>query len=160
MHFIYYINRLITTKVDSNYYNIYLVTTSLSMTNITCIFISFIYTISSSCFYDSMILGTRIPIPKDKKKSLCNSSNYRAIALSSILNKILYWIILIMEQYSLCSWELQFGFKGCLSTTQCTSSMLEIIDYYNFNKSSENVLMLDASKAVDRVYIVNYLLHC
>ena len=32
---------------------------------------------------DSMILGTMIPIPKDKKKSLCNSNNYRAIALSS-----------------------------------------------------------------------------
>ena len=27
---------------------------------------------------NSMILGTMIPIPKDKKKSLCNSSNYRA----------------------------------------------------------------------------------
>ena len=28
---------------------------------------------------DSMILGTMIPVPKDKKKSLCSSSNYRAI---------------------------------------------------------------------------------
>ena len=34
-----------------------------------------------------MILGTMIPIPKDKKKSLCSSSNYRAIALSSIFSK-------------------------------------------------------------------------
>ena len=38
---------------------------------------------------DSMILGTMISIPKDKKKSLCSSSNYRAIALSSIFSKIL-----------------------------------------------------------------------
>ena len=37
---------------------------------------------------DSMILGIMIPIPKDRKKSLCNSSNYRAIALSSIFSKI------------------------------------------------------------------------
>ena len=92
-----------------------------------------------------------IPIPKDKKKSLCNSSNYRAIALNSILTKILDWIILLKEQYSLCSSELKFGFKKGLSTTQCTFSMLEIIDYYNFNNSSVNVLMLDASKAFDRV---------
>ena len=40
--------------------------------------------------------------------------------------------------------------KG-LSTTQCTFRMLEIIDYYNFNKSGVGVLLLDASKAFDRV---------
>ena len=100
---------------------------------------------------NSMILCMMIPILKDKKKSLCSSSNYRAIALSSVLSKILDWIILIKEQHSLCSSELQFGFKKGLSTTQCTFSMLEIIDYYIFNKSSVNLLMLDASKAFDRV---------
>ena len=76
---------------------------------------------------NSMILGTMIPIPKDKKKSLCSASNYRAIALSSIFSKILDWIILLKEEHSLCSSELQFGFKKGLSTTQCTFSMLEII---------------------------------
>ena len=67
---------------------------------------------------NSMILGTMIPIPKDKKKSLCSASNYRAIALSSIFSKILDWIILLN---------------------------------YNFNKSDFGVLLLDASKAFDRV---------
>ena len=38
---------------------------------------------------NSMILETMIPILKDKKKSMCNSGNYRAIALSSIFSKIL-----------------------------------------------------------------------
>ena len=52
-----------------------------------------------------------IPIPKDKKKSLCNSGNYRAIALSSIFSKILDWVILIKEEMTLCSSNLQFGFK-------------------------------------------------
>ena len=99
----------------------------------------------------SMILGTMIPIPKDKNKSLCSASNYRAIALSSIFSKILDWIILLKEEHSLCSSELQFGFKKGLSTTQCTFSMLEIIDYYNFNKSDVGVLLLDASKAFDSV---------
>ena len=96
---------------------------------------------------DSMILETMIPIPKDKK----SSTNYRAIALSSIFSKILDWIILIKEENSLCSSEIQFGFKKGLSTTQCTFSMLEVIDYYNVNKSSVCSLQVDASKAFDRV---------
>ena len=50
-------------------------------------------------FSPSMILVTMIPIPKDKKKSLCSASNYSAIALSSIFSKILDWIILLKEQH-------------------------------------------------------------
>ncbi len=81
---------------------------------------------------DSMILGTMIPIPKNKKKSLCNSYNYRAIALSSIIGKILDWVILIKERHVLKSSNLQFGFKTDLSTTQCTFCMMETVNYYKF----------------------------
>ena len=77
--------------------------------------------------------------------------NYRAIVLSNILIKILDWVILIKEESALCSSHLQFGFKKGMSTTQCTSSMLETVNYYNFNKSNVFVLMLDASKAFDWV---------
>ena len=38
-----------------------------------------------------------------------------------------------------------------MSTTQCTYSMLETVNYYNFNKSNGFVLIIDASKDVDRV---------
>ena len=89
-----------------------------------------------------------ITISKDKKK-FCVVQVY--IGLSSILRKILDWIIPIKEQHTLCSSDLQFGFKKDLSTMQCSFSMLEIIDYYNFNKSSVNVLTLGASKDFDRV---------
>ena len=71
--------------------------------------------------------------------------------MCSICSKILDWIILLKEEHLFCPSELQFGFKKGLSTTQCTFSMLEIIDCYNFNKSSVSVLLLDASKAFDRV---------
>ena len=73
-----------------------------------------------------MIMGTMIPIPKNRKQSLCTSSNYRAIALSSIFGKIQDWAILIKEESTLCSSHLQFGFKKRMSTTQCTYSMLVI----------------------------------
>ena len=68
-----------------------------------------------------------------------------------MFSKVLDWIILRKEQSSLLSSELQFGFKNGLSTTQCTYSLLETIDYYNYNKSSVFVLLLDASKAFDRI---------
>ena len=52
---------------------------------------------------------------------------------------------------TLCSSNPQFGFKKGTSTTQCTFSMLENIDHYNFMKSNAFVLMLDVSTAFDRV---------
>ena len=66
--------------------------------------LSILYTLFSSHGFspDSMIMGTIIPIPKNRKQSLCNSSNYRAIALSSIFGKILDWVILIKEESALC----------------------------------------------------------
>ncbi len=60
---------------------------------------------------DSMILGSMVPIPKNKRKSLCNSDNYRDIALSSIIGKLLDCVILIKECHVLKSSNLQVGFK-------------------------------------------------
>ena len=123
------------------------------------VFLSIIFTLFLSHGFtpDSLILGTIIPIPKDKKKYFFSSSNYRAIALSSILNKILDWIILLKEHKSLSSSPLQFGFKKGLSTTQCTHSLLENVDYNNYNKFNVFVLMLDAIKAFDIVRYCKFL---
>ncbi len=38
---------------------------------------------------DSMIIGTMVPIPKNKCQSMVDSNNYRAITLSSIIGKVL-----------------------------------------------------------------------
>ena len=43
---------------------------------------------------NSMMVATILPTHKDKKKSLNISSNYRGIALSSILAKVLEWAIM------------------------------------------------------------------
>ncbi len=66
-------------------------------------------------------------------------------------SKVLDWIILIKEQNSLCTSDLQFGFKQGVSTTQCTYVANETINNYNFNQTNVNILMVDASKAFDRV---------
>ena len=100
---------------------------------------------------ESMILGTMIPIPKNKRQSLCNSDNYRSIALSSIFSKVLDWIILLKEGKTLNSSSRQFGFKVDSSTTHCTFLLNETISYYNLNHTSVYTVMLDATKAFDRV---------
>ena len=53
------------------------------------VFLSIIFALFLSHGFtpDLMILGTMIPIPKDKNISFASSSNYRAIALSSILKQ-------------------------------------------------------------------------
>jgi hypothetical protein len=43
---------------------------------------------------DDFLLSTIIPIPKKKRKSLNDSDNYRAIALSSVMGKLLVTILL------------------------------------------------------------------
>ena len=35
-----------------------------------------------------------ISIPKDKRKSLCNSNNYRGISLNTVFNKLFEYVIL------------------------------------------------------------------
>ncbi len=47
---------------------------------------------------------------------------------------------------------MQFGFKECFSTSECTFTMLETISYYNFNHTNVYALLLDATKAFDKVY--------
>ena len=46
---------------------------------------------------------------------------------------------------------MQFGFKADMSTTLCTYVMMETVSYYNAQCSNVYALMLDASKAFDRV---------
>ena len=46
---------------------------------------------------------------------------------------------------------LQFGLKQNMSTTHCTYLMMETIIHYNANGSNVYALMLDTSKAFDRV---------
>ncbi len=82
----------------------------------------------------SMLIGTMIPIPKVERQVMCKSENCRAIALSSIFGKVLDWIILVKEQKSFSTSNLQFGFKEGVSTTQCAYVVNETISYYNFLK--------------------------
>ena len=92
-----------------------------------------------------------IPIPKDKKKSLNTSKNYRAIALSSVMGKIIDLCLLSKHTELFTTNDLQFGFKKDHSSMQCTFAVKEVIQYYNNKRSNVHVMLLDASQAFDRV---------
>ena len=92
-----------------------------------------------------------IPIPKNKKGNLCDSNNYRAIALISCISKIFDLIILNKYNKNMATSDMQFGFKDGCSTNTCTFVMKETISYYVNNGSHVYAAFLDATKAFDRI---------
>ena len=98
-----------------------------------------------------MLVGTMVPLPKGKWKSKRDSENYRAITLSSLFGKLLDLIILHKEGEKLKTDNLQFGYKKGISTTMCTTVLRETVSYYTTKGTSVYGLMLDATKAFDRV---------
>ena len=90
-----------------------------------------------------------IPIPKVKGTN--KSENFRAITLGSVILKLFDIVVLEYYENELMSCELQFGFKSNSSTTLCTLMVQEAISYYNYNGSDVHCVLLDASKAFDRV---------
>jgi hypothetical protein len=101
-----------------------------------------------------LLSATIIPIPKNKRNSLYDSENYRGIALSNILSKIIDSVIIDTQYDFLKTSDLQFGFKKNSSTSMCTFVMEEVVNYYVQNKSNVYAVFLDASKAFDRVNFI------
>ena len=99
----------------------------------------------------NLLTNTIIPLVKDSRGDICNSDNYRGIALSSCLGKVLE--IVIMEKYSdlLQTSDLQFAFKRHHSTTMCTFMLKETVNYYISRDTDVYCCLVDASKAFDRV---------
>ena len=92
-----------------------------------------------------------IPLIKNSRESKQNSDNYRALTIGTSLSKLLDIVILNRQADVLETSELQFGFKEKSSTTMCTFMVLETIAYYKSRGSKVHIVLLDASKAFDRV---------
>ena len=91
------------------------------------------------------------PFPKDTKKSISYSNNYRAIAISTIFSKIFEYIIIEKALNFFDVNNCQFGYKENLSTNLCSFVTIQTIEYYKNKNSNIHVLFLDASKAFDLV---------
>ena len=101
-----------------------------------------------------LLLSTLVPQIKNKRGNKCDSNNYRAIAISSIIGKLIDTVLLKLQHDNLFTDSLQFGFKPNSSTVICTSLLRDTIEYYNDNGSDCYLLLLDASKAFDRIEYV------
>ncbi len=100
---------------------------------------------------DGMLFGTMVPLPKGRWANLSSSYNFRVITLCSIFGKLLDFIILIKKENSLCTSDLQFSFKTGSSTSLSTSMVQETMSYYVHNGTNGYGLLLEASKAFNRV---------
>ena len=99
---------------------------------------------------DDLLVGTMVPLPKDRGLTMF-SDKYRAITLSGCVLKLIDMLILSEETECMKSDTLQYGFKQNSSTTLCTFTMYEICELFTHKKSDVYCLLLDASKAFDRV---------
>ena len=91
------------------------------------------------------------PIPKNALKSNADSSNYRAISRNSIISKITDYIIISLIKDKITTSHFQFAYKETFSTSLCSFLVTETIQYYRTRGSNVYMLLLDATKAFDRV---------
>ena len=96
-----------------------------------------------------LLLATLVPIIKDKLGSISSSRNYRSIAISSLILKLLDWIIIMLFGTYLGLHDLQFAYQPGISGNMCTYAVLETIDYFLRNDSEVFMCTMDMTKAFD-----------
>ena len=100
---------------------------------------------------EKLIESVLVPIIKNKCKSLSSRDNYRPIALSNTLTKIIERLILLKIDVYLWTLPNQFGFQKGQGTEECIFVLKELINSYLQSGSTVYCCFLDASKAFDCV---------
>ena len=88
-----------------------------------------------------------IPVIKNKSGDATDKHNYRDIAISKAMSKVLELLMLHTIDSYLYTTDTQFGFHG----TDNVCALRQTIDYDKRNSSPVLICYLDASKAFDRV---------
>lgn len=92
-----------------------------------------------------------VPLVKVKSGDLGDVNNYRAIALSNSISKILESVFMSKVTSTDVSDCHQFGFKAGHSTGLCTMTLKKVVEYYTDHGSHVFVSFVDFSKAFDKV---------
>ena len=98
-----------------------------------------------------LLVNAIIPLIKDKNGKDDDSNNYRGIALSSLFLKIFDWILLLLFDDELKTDQNQFGFETGSSTSMCSWTVVEVVNYYSRKGSPVYAALLDYRKAFDYV---------
>jgi len=107
---------------------------------------------------DAFCQATIIPLVKCKSGDLTDVNNYRAIALSNSITKIMESVLFsYIESYDSAD-EYQFGFKKNHSTSLCTNVLKGVVNHYRQNGSHVFACFIDFNKAFDNVDF--WLLFC
>ena len=101
------------------------------------------------------LYSSLVPIVKDNRKSKSDSGNYRLIAVSSILLKLIDLLIFELFPEQLSVSNLQFGYQPNSSTILCSWTVRECINYFSNRGSPVYVCFLDLTKAFDHVKLNN-----
>ena len=96
-----------------------------------------------------LLLATLVPIIKDKLGSISVSKNYRSIAISSIILKVLDWVFLLLFGTTFNLNDFQYAYQAGCSTTMCTWAALETVEYFLKYKSEVFTCAMDMSAAFD-----------
>lgn len=100
---------------------------------------------------DLFLKCAMVPIIKDKNGSHTSSSNYRAIAISSLIVKLIDYTFLELHSPAFLTSNQQFGFIANSSTTLCSWAVSETVNYFTNRGSAVYVCFLDLKKAFDTV---------
>ena len=103
---------------------------------------------------EDLLLGTMFPFIKHCRGNAQNSDNYRAITIGTCLSKLFELLILNKQSHVFQTSDLQFGFKENSSPVICSFVAQEVINHYVNNDSNVFTVLLDASKAFDRVNFI------
>ena len=90
-----------------------------------------------------------MPIIKDKLGSINISKNYRSIAISSIILKLIDWVFILLFGVYFGLNDFQFAYQPGCSTTMCTWAVLETVDVYLKGGSEVYTCAMDMTAAFD-----------
>jgi len=87
---------------------------------------------------------TIVPICKNKNGNMSDISNYRPVAVATVVSKLLDNFILSNISPFLGPTDNHFGFKAGHTTDQCTFLLKQTASYFVTHGSSVHAVFLDA----------------